>query len=148
MGLTFEEATDLMLGRFKEQLDDDYPSVIGGPEQPTVYWENIGSEEQPPKDAPWMRVEVKHFSGSQNTIQEPGQRRFGREGLITVQIFVPAGTRGRTLADRLGKIAVDAFEGKKAGEVWFRDVTLNEVGNDGPWFQVNVRAGFTYDETK
>jgi hypothetical protein len=67
---------------------------------------------------------------------------------VTVQVFVPNG-QGVTLADRLCKIAAEAFEGRHTpGGVWFRNVRMREVGPDGPWVQHNVVAEFTYDELK
>jgi hypothetical protein len=58
---------------------------------------------------------------------------------------------GVTLAKRLGKIAVNAFEGKVAGpadDIWFRNVRMNEAGPPDKWFQVNVVAEFLYDTIK
>jgi hypothetical protein len=69
---------------------------------------------------------------------------------VTVQVFVRRGD-GVTLARRLGKIAVNAFEGKTAGpeeQVCFRDVRMTEVGPTDKWFQLNVVAEFRYDTLK
>lgn len=148
MSITFEEARDLICGRLQAQLAADYENIYGVGEEPVVYWDNLSPSSTPPKDKPWMRAILQHLGGTQNTLAQAGSRLFGRTGIITVQLFVPGGTRGSTLADRLGKMLVDAFEGKAAGEVWFRNVSLSEVGNDGPWYQINVRAEFMYEEMK
>jgi hypothetical protein len=70
---------------------------------------------------------------------------------VIVQVFAPlTAGEGLTQAEALAIIARDAFEGKTAGagQVWFRNVAINEIGPDGPWFQINVSADFLYDETK
>lgn len=148
--LTYEQARDAVLGLFQTQLANEYQSAANDADEPVVFWDNLDKGESAPVDRPWFRVTVRHTNGEQTTLQEPGSRRFSREGLVTVQIFVPAGARGLTLADRLGKMATDAFEGRQADGVWFRNVRLNEVGNDekGAWYQANVIAEFYYEQTK
>jgi hypothetical protein len=77
-----------------------------------------------------------------------GRRRWERTGLVTVQIFVPAG-EGLSEAYSLAKTVADAYEGTTtASGVWFRNVRVNEVGADGAWFQVNALIEFIYDEIK
>jgi hypothetical protein len=147
MSHTLEEAKDLMLARFKEQWDADTTAAVG--EVPPVEWPNVRSGSFPPKDGYWARITIAHNGGGQSTLGGIGYRKFERTGLVLVQVFAPAGAQGVTPVDQLGKIARDAFEGKKAGEVWFRNVRLSEVPPDGgPWVQNNVVAEFSYFETK
>ena len=145
---TFAEARDAIQSRFKAQFDADVLAIVGGSDKPLVVWDNVALTGEPPKDKAWFRVNVKHSDGDQVSLGEAGTRKFSRDGIVTVQIFIPAGARGLALADRLGKMTVDAFEGKAAAGVWFRRVKLVEVGPDGPWFQYNVTAAFTYELTK
>ncbi len=146
--LDIEDARDLILGLFKDYMEDNVLQITLADDYPSVYYENLESGELPPKDEPWFRLTVRHLEGDQSTLGGVGARRFSKTGLVTVQVFVPAGARGQTLADKLGKMTVDAFEGKEAGGVWFRRVKLNEIGPEGPWFQTNVTAEFTYEQTK
>lgn len=149
--ITFEQARDLVSARFLEQFNADVPGlldIVSDDELPTIFWDNVDPKSKPPQDGPWFRFSVRHIDGSQSSLGEVGSRRFNRIGLVTVQIFIPAGARGLTQADKLGKMAVDAFEGKDVSGIWFRNVRLIEVGPSGPWFQYNVLANFTYDQTK
>jgi hypothetical protein len=103
-----------------------------------------------PDDAPFARITVVHGPSEQVSVGgETGNRRFRRFGVITVQIFALAGD-GLSSADSFAKIALDAFEGDKTGldRVTFRNVRINEVGEDGPWMQVNVLADFDWDTVK
>lgn len=145
MSLTFQEARDAVLGRFKAQWDADTPAVTGS--VPPVQWQNVREPAAEDTGAPWARVFINHQPSGDHTLGGEGNRLFERLATVFVQIFVPVG-EGLALADQLAKIAADAFEGKRAGEVWFRNVRMQEVGPDGPWFQVNVSATATYDERK
>lgn len=139
MTATFQVAKDEILGVFKTAWDTTGHIAL---------YENVAGA-VPPTVAPWARVSLRHLSGRQASLAGgSGKRRYDRDGLITVQIFVPSG-EGLLEAYNLAKIVADAFEGAAtASQVWFRDVRINEVGPDGSWFQVNVVAGFTYDEIK
>jgi hypothetical protein len=73
--------------------------------------------------------------------------RFRREGLMTIQVFVPQGS-GTQLADQIAEALVEALEGVGPAtleNVWLRDIGMREVGPDGTYHQVNVEAEFTFD---
>jgi hypothetical protein len=107
-----------------------------------------------PDDAPYARITVKHNVFSQATVGATVAKggdgvRFRRFGIVTVQIFQPSGG-GLTSSDVLVDLALDAFEGEKTGldRIEFRNARVNEIGQDGPWFQTNVIAEFVYDRAK
>lgn len=92
----------------------------------------------------WARVTVQSIASTQTT---QGRRRWLSEGLVTVQVFTPIGD-GYELADDLVRALLDGFRGHvhSADGVWFFDEVGQEVGFDGPWAQVNVTAGFRFQE--
>lgn len=92
---------------------------------------------------------MRHNVMDQQTLGSVGNRRFRRFGIITVQIFT-LGDQGLSTADVFAKVALDAFEGNSTAptEIHFRNSRINEVGEDGPWFQTNVIVDFDYDEIK
>ncbi len=107
-----------------------------------------------PDDAPYARITIKHNVFPQVTIgatvaQGGNGVRFRRFGIVTIQVFELSGD-GLTSSDILVDLALDAFEGEKTGldRVEFRNARANEIGQDGPWFQTNVIAEFTYDRVK
>ena len=107
-------------------------------------------ERDVPDDAPYARIIMRHNLRDRRTLgNETGNRRFRSFGVITVQVFAISGD-GLTRSDELVNVAVNAFEGDKTGEdrVHFRNVSHQEIGQDGPWFQVNVTAEFDYDFIK
>lgn len=151
MSLKTPQARDEILSRFYDDWLSKSGLVWSGG-VPRVFWdakeEPKGSGPRP--DEPWARVTVSHNISPQRTFGEEGNRRFDRLGIVTVQVFTPMSIeQSVTLAEELGVIARDAFEGRSTpGGVWFRNARLQEVGRDGPWWQLNVTAEFSYDELK
>lgn len=145
---TFDEARDEIQARFKTQWDADSPALNGGV-APRVFWEGVGETTDRPPDSPWAALTIRHGPAGQASLaNHQGVRRFDRFGVVTVQVFSPLSKgQGLTLAEGLAKVARRAFEGKETpSHVWFRNATVNEVGVDGPWFQVNAVVEFVYDE--
>lgn len=97
---------------------------------------------------PWARVTVRHTTGGQVSLaNHSGKKRFRRNGFVTVQLFSRPGD-GLSELDSLANLIVRAYEeytGIGHG-VWFRNVRVNEAGQDGDWVQFNVIADFTYDQ--
>lgn len=107
-----------------------------------------------PNDAPYARITIKHNLFSHVTIgaslaKGGNGARFRRFGIVTIQIFTLSGD-GLTNSDVLVDLALDAFEGEDTGSdrIEFRNARINEIGQDGPWFQTNVIAEFEYDRVK
>ena len=149
--LTYEEARDAVLDKFKARWDAD-TIAITGTAVPEVEYQNVDPSVSPLSkgNKPWARVTMRHATAQQRSMGGLGERMFQRNGVVTIQIFVPTGKQGLVVADRLGKVAADAFEGEEtfAGNVWFRNTTYREVGIDGAWFQVNITTEFEYNAVK
>lgn len=145
MTATFKEASDEILAVYKSAWDTTgYPTD----------WENVSGDDTvtvPPVDGvtPWARVVVRNIVGGNESLTGAlGKQRFIREGFFTAQIFTGLG-KGKTEAYALAKVVADAFEGKSTPSgVWFRNARINEIGNDGSWYQVNFVVNFEYSEVK
>jgi hypothetical protein len=100
-----------------------------------------------PDDAPYARITIKHVTSSQVTLGRGDLTRFRTFGIVTVQVFEISGD-GMASADTLVDLALNAFEGERTGldRIYFRNARVNEIGQDGPWFQTNVIAEFEYDK--
>lgn len=91
----------------------------------------------------WAKITVQHNSGSNASI---GNSLFDRIGVVTVQVFTALGT-GLSIGDNVYKIVADAYEGQTTpGGVWFRNVSVNEIGPEGEWYQTNITADFEYSK--
>ena len=139
MTATFAQANDDILALFKTAWDTTGLLAL---------YENIEGA-KPTAQAAWARLTVRHGPSAQASLSGgTGVKRWERQGIITVQIFIPNG-QGLSQGYSLGKIVADAFEGKATSlQVWFRNVRLNEIGPSGEWYQFNAIIEFTYDEIK
>lgn len=149
--MTYDEAYDEIMTLFNTAWEAQ------GGAAPKVFWEDLAAdapkdevlpESRPPE---WARASMRFLDGQQGAfVLDTGgaPKKWERFGLVTIQIFTPAGT-GLRRAGPLAKVVVDAFEGKSTpGGAWFRNVRRVDVGRSGSWFQVNVIANFEYDEVK
>lgn len=143
MSLTRKEARDEMIAMFTAAWEADTNSSAI-----PIFYQDLDAG-NPPSDAAYVRLYVQHFDAGQTSLaNDAGRKKFSRSGVVTIQIFTPRGD-GLALSDTLSIIAVAAFEGKKTpGGVWFRSVKANEIGEEGPVYQVNVLAEFLYDEVR
>ena len=149
MVATFTQARDDILTQFRTTWNADTPAVNGG-KIPQVFYEGVAEEDALPQDDAWARIVIRHTLANQSSLSDDsGQRRFEKIGIVTVQVFTPLKDgKGTELGEGLAQVAKKAYEGKHTltSNVWFRNVRINEIGVDGPWFQMNVLADFIYDE--
>ncbi len=143
---TLTEARDEILLHFTTKWDAGTPPI------PLLLYDDKARDL--PTDDPYARITIKHNLFPQVTIGAPVSQggngvRFRRFGLVTVQVFTISGG-GLTNSDILVDLALDAFEGEKTGldRIEFRNARVNEIGQDGPWFQTNIIAEFVYDRVK
>lgn len=140
--LTLTEARDDMLKMVRDAW------LAGGyADANLIYDDKEGSI--PATQTTWARVTVRHEEGRQSSLSGGlGSQKYLRTGTLFVQIFEPSG-EGLSSIDLSAKIIMDAFEGKASPNgVWFRNVTFQEIGPDGNFFNGNVTIDFEYDELK
>lgn len=146
MSATFTQARDYLGAIIKSASD-----AQGWP----VDWEDVAKSDAgsfPPSDQTltWIRPRIRHVAGGQRTLGgATGLKRFGRTGVIVVQVFTPRGT-GLSRPDLNAKVLMDAFDKAVPDStgVWLRNAAVNEIGPDGAYFQMNITAEFSYDEVK
>lgn len=106
-------------------------------------------EFNPPTNAVWARLVVRHDTRDQVSLGGLGARKFDSGGSVIVQCFAPL-DKGAALADTLATVAVGIFEGKTLTPegIRFTAAIVREIGPTEDWYQINVEAFFTYTETK
>lgn len=124
-------------------------SVIDAAWAPTGHVINYPgkTEAVPSGSSPWARVTVRHTKSEQRSIPRAGQIYTGN-GILIVQVFTPLGDGiSSTLKANLVKIVQNALRGQDTpGGLFFMEVTPEEVGQSGHWYQTNVSARWQYDE--
>lgn len=125
------------MGVFKDAWDI-YPG------SPVALYPDIPGE-PPPVDKLWARATVQHSTGAQSSLaSDTGTRRFTAKGFVWVQVFAPAGD-GSTGALTAAQAIVNAYRVARLA-VLFRDVGLIDMGGDGAFSRVDVKANFEYDD--
>jgi hypothetical protein len=146
---TLPEAREAIYAWFLQHwvIEAGDPPTIGPRTLSTL--DNEAGFEEPTDGSPWVRVSVRHFAASQQTLGKAGNRKFERQAATFVQVYVkPDG--GTKDADLLAHDAAAIFEGVSLDgtTIHFGDVITRETGPDGKWYGVLVEARFRYTETK
>lgn len=131
-------------------LVNDALAASGTTSSVALLWDNVKGakpgEGTNGNALPWIRLALRHNLGEQDTMGRLGARRYLAGGTFTAQIFTPFGdghTQGYAIAEVV-KAALRAASPHST--VWFFDIVVSEIGEDGPWFNINVDATFRYQE--
>lgn len=136
---TRAEARDAILTQFSTEW-----ATLTTP--PALFYDDVTGD-LPPATSPWARVNIQNVFGEQTSLGEAGARIFEHSGIVTVQIFTPVGD-GLDLSDTLVEKALDAFEGRSTSGIWYKNARAVDIGEDGDWYQVNIKSDFTYRRVK
>lgn len=98
-------------------------------------------------NADWARVSVRVLAGGQYTLGEKNNRRYERQGMITIEIFTLK-NKGMRDAGTLGEAAQSVFEGESFSGVWCLNSRIRDTGTDGKWQKTSVEVDIRYYETK
>ena len=120
-------------------------AALGG--DVVVRWQGVGSAEPPDGGLRWLRVTMNHNDGRQASLAGATPvKRWNRTGLVMVQCFAPLAKGSVKEAVKMAAAVQLALQGKPTSSgVWFRSCTIQEVGSDKFWFQVNMTSIFVYD---
>lgn len=107
----------------------------------------------PPRDRAWCRVSVRGLTTAARTHGAAGSRMAERRAIAYVQIFAPL-SEGDGPGAALGVAALirPLLEGADLetadGTIYFTGADVSPIGTDrGVWYQANVSAQLTYQET-
>lgn len=89
----------------------------------------------------WARVTIKHVSGEQRSVPQENQHT-NSMGTLIIQLFQPSGV-GLGSNTSIAPI-LKSLRRAAVGSLFFKNVTSEEIGVDGHWFQTNISAIFDY----
>lgn len=137
MPVTFDEGRDAMLGIFWAVWQP-----LGFP----VTYTDVPAV-TPTENKVWSRPTIRHQIGAQGSLAgSTGTKIYDRKGLIWIQVFAPPGD-GLVAGYAAAQALVNAFEDAKQ-DVWFRNVRLEEFGNDKGFERLDVKADFEYTDVR
>ena len=97
---TFDEAREACYQEFNTVWADRTPSQLEG--VPFT---------EPGPDVEWARIVVRNFSGTTETLGDPGNKKHRRNGSVIMTIFTPA-DQGMKSGAVHAQFALDIFESK------------------------------------
>lgn len=133
---TLSEAAEAVYKRMVDNWDED-----------DAQYTFEGEDFTPPTTTPWMRVSIRDTGGGQETLGEPGNRKYERVASAFFQVFTPT-NQGIAAANALAETIRGLFEGVTYMGLRFLDSDVRQQGVDGLWYMVVVESHFTYNETK
>lgn len=96
----------------------------------------------------WCRVTLRNINSGQVTLGTRGARTYQRMALVWVQIFGPV-NQGMNALDLLADQVKKIIEGESFGGITpAGGAQINEVGDDGHWYEMAVVIPVTYYELK
>lgn len=125
--MSFENERIVIENRFKEYWLDT-----------PVSWENISFDM--PNHAGWVRLTVLNGSSVYRAINNSKRH----SGLISVQIFVPKDT-GTSTIRQYADTVTSIFDGRKFSDVVCDVASIETVGADDIWHQMNVTIPYWRD---
>ena len=145
--MTTDDARNDILTFFKTNFNSiPINAALGLDVLPDVLYDN---KEKSPRDteASWIRVNLMFTFGEQETLGGSGNRRFLKNGILSIQIFTPLG-KGMQLSDYLSDQIIKFLEGGETAtnKIPFNNVSPpNDFGNMGVWNQVAINSAFFYE---
>lgn len=136
MAQNYAEAQDEILAHVKAAWE--------GQTSAPLEYDNIDSQ-RPESVTTFGRATVRFRDGD---IAALGTGMHRITGFIFVQVFVPHGD-GKSGAYAIAQALVDALRVPgQVNNIWFRRPGAEDIGSDGTYYQVNVKAEFTFDITQ
>jgi len=150
MTATYDEARNQIFGLFKAAWDANTTAVAGYVPEVRYQGKEVGTV--PDSTKHWARISTQSVLETQATlstcVEESGKSRYESSGLVFVQLFAPKNVAtAYDIGTKLAQIARNAFRGKKTtGQVWFRNVRINNLEPEALLYRFNVVAEYEYDE--
>ena len=87
-------------------------------------------------------IQVIHATGE---IAALGTKRQRQIGVMNIAVYVETNKGRKRSAGKIADQALNFFQTENIAGVTFQNPRMNEVGNDGRWWLVNVTTDFIYD---
>jgi len=111
----------------------------------TAIYDDTGKTVPKAGTTKWVRISVRHRNGSRTSLgRADGKGKHTQAGFVFVEIYTPR-EGGLVDSDILSAAFAEDFRSAPDGDIWYRDVSEVEVGENGNWFRTDVIAEFEYD---
>ncbi len=105
----------------------------------TIDWGNADFD--PPNDAAWVRFSILNGASQYRAFN----KKRTHTGIISVQIFSPATTGTHLMRGYADTIAA-IFDGKEFDDIACASASIETIGTDGIWHQINVNIAYRRED--
>lgn len=101
-----------------------------------------------PDDSPYCRVSLRHATGAQSGLAGSGLKtRQTRTGTLFIDTFYPV---GENLEDQyvFAQGLLSSFAKVRNSQVFYRNIQVIELGDDGSFQHFQFSASFEYDDAQ
>lgn len=142
----------------KQQFRDEILAVVYDGLKADSYTENLrimfedddsddtAGRNEPNSTESWIEIIIRHTGSDQTLSGSAGNRRYHRDGLISVNIYTPLGDNLKA-NDIISEIVSNIFE-SYSGALWFRNTSSSEIGPTRSWYMTSVISEFQYDQIR
>lgn len=139
------ESKNILLKEFNDNFDNTIPISYTNQDSFKL---TTGVDTEKPFDSAWVRLKIQNNDSDQVSYGSPNNRKFGRFGLISYQVFIPQNTGtfdGDTICEEINNI----FEGNRFGIIYCEEGSWSEVENiENDFYQFNGTIRFNFDQVK
>lgn len=152
MSATYTTARDEMFAMFVAGFAADAAVIAGGAID--MRYQGVVNKNLPSTDKYWVRLSTKNVASRQTAFVTndtgKGSAEHTSRGLIFVEVFAPmSDAEGFERGGKLAELAQSIFQNAEtSSSVWFRNVRINDLPDDGKAFRFNVVAEYQFDQTK
>lgn len=142
---TRREVKIALVSEFLDNFDTTIPISLDNNDEFVLA---SGTITEKPSDSTWVRFMVQNTSTDQISYGSEGNRKFGRFGVVSCQVFIPSGT-GTDVGDALCEDIVEIFEGKRFTDIYCYQGVYTEMGiqEDG-FYGFKITIFWDLDEQK
>lgn len=133
--MTPSEARNEIMKRYLNEFTGQFPIALDN------------KKLEKPDGVKWVRLNIQFNDGNQDSLGQPTNRKFVKQGLIFVQVFTPA-NKGTNENDDLCKDSLELLDGVRLNNLWMYNGRISTIGSDGEFYQQNVVVEFEFENIR
>lgn len=137
------DARDTIISHFQNEWVNNM-----GLSQQNIFHQNRRSDKPEEGEFTWCRFSLFNTSFNKSSLGNfNGNSQYDRNALLLIELMTPI---DNGIDDVTTQSILDIYEGgvPSLSGIWFRQVSVNEIGINDNWFQTNITAEVLYNQVK
>ena len=140
---TLAEARDTIIAHF----ENEWVNVLGLALS-DIYYQNRRNDSPENGEVKWCRFSLFNTAFNKSSLTNiDGVCQYDREAILLIELLVPLDDG---IDDVTSQGVLDIFEGgvPSMNGIWFREVTVKEIGASENWYRTDIIARVLYNQVK